>query len=205
MKKYLNDIFNEYRGKYPELKVWLRDNAVERLWGVGVMPAYSLEPYSCELQGCQPGKMLIKKESSPAVNRQNYFLDVNNNIIGELRYSKFMERKKKWIVYRKFYLRKNNEIIGLIFGSVLENKDDASLNNVTLVKLDSNKITSSYLYSYDDKFSEKKYLYRDNVITNIEHRMWLDTYIEHYYTIEIKPTFRIAENTPEGTIMIYPE
>lgn len=204
MKNYLSDIFRMYDGKCSLLSIWLEDNAADHLWGMGVMPAYSLEPYSCELQGHQPGKMLSRKISSPSVNKQKYFLDVNGNIIGEVRYSKFLDRKKEWIVYRKFYLKKENEIIGLIFGSSLEKNDDAGLSNVVLVKLENEKVVSSFFYSYDDKFSEKKYLYKENGIINIEQRMWLDTYIEHYFTIETSPVLMINENTNNGIVRIYP-
>ena len=58
IKYYLIDIFNEYKSKYPELKIWLSDNAVSQSWGMGVLPAYSLEPYNCELLGYKPGRML---------------------------------------------------------------------------------------------------------------------------------------------------
>ena len=61
MKDYLIDIFNEYKSKYPELKIWLSDNAVSQSWGMGIMPAYSLEPYSCELLGSKSGRMLKKR------------------------------------------------------------------------------------------------------------------------------------------------
>ena len=61
IKYYLIDIFNEYKSKYPELKIWLSDNAVSQSWGMGVLPAYSLEPYNCELLGYKPGRMLKKK------------------------------------------------------------------------------------------------------------------------------------------------
>ncbi len=41
MKDYLIDIFNEYKSKYPELKIWLSDNTVSQSWGMGVLSAYS--------------------------------------------------------------------------------------------------------------------------------------------------------------------
>ena len=205
IKDYLIDIFNEYKSKYPELKIWLSDNAVSQSWGMGIMPAYSLEPYSCELLGSKSGRMLKKKDCSPAVNRHKYFMDINNNIIGEISYAKFSNLKKEWLVYRKFYFRQDNEIIGLIFGATLESKDDANLNHVILVKLDDGIITDSYFYSYDNRFAARRYLYKDNVITNIEERLWLSTYIEHYYNIETEPTLKITENTPEGLVQIYPE
>ena len=204
MKDYLIDIFNEYKSKYPELKIWLSDNAVSQSWGMGVMPAYSLEPYNCELLGYKSGRMLKKKDCSPAVNRHKYFMDINNNIIGEISYAKFSNLKKEWLVYRKFYFRQDNEIIGLIFGATLESKDDANLNHVILVKLDDGIITDSYSYSYDNRFAARRYLYKDNVITNIEERLWLGTYIERYYNIETEPTLKITENTPKGLIQIYP-
>ena len=205
MKDYLIDIFNEYKSKYPELKIWLSDKAVSQSWGMGVMPAYSLEPYRSELLGYKPGRMLKKKDCSPAVRRQRYFMDINNNIFGEISYAKFSNLKKEWLVYRKFYFRQDNEIIGLIFGATLESKDDANLNHVILVKLDDGIITDSYFYSYDNRFAARRYLYKDNVITNIEERLWLSTYIEHYYNIETEPTLKITENTPEGLVQIYPE
>ena len=204
MKDYLIEIFNEYKSKYPELKIWLSDNAVSQSWGMGVMPAYSLEPYNCELLGYKSGRMLKKKDCSPAVNRHKYFMDINNNIIGEISYAKFSNLKKEWLVYRKFYFRQDNEIIGLIFGATLESKDDANLNHVILVKLDDGIITDSYSYSDDNRFAARRYLYKDNVITNIEERLWLGTYIEHYYNIETEPTLKITENTPEGLVQIYP-
>lgn len=204
IKDYLIEIFNEYKSKYPELKIWLSDNAVSQSWGMGVLPAYSLEPYNCELLGYKPGRMLKKKDCSLAVNRHKYFMDINNNIIGEISYAKFSNLKKEWLVYRKFYFRQDNEIIGLIFGATLESKDDANLNHVILVKLDGDIITDSYSYSDDNNFSAKRYLYKDNVITNIEQRMWLSTYIEHYYNIETEPTLKITENTPKGLVQIYP-
>ena len=204
MKDYLIEIFNEYKSKYPELKIWLSDNAVSQSWGMGVMPAYSLEPYNCELLGYKSGRMLKKKDCSPAVNRHKYFMDINNNIIGEISYAKFSNLKKEWLVYRKFYFRQDNEIIGLIFGATLESKDDANLNHVILVKLDDGIITDSYSYSDDNRFAARRYLYKDNVITNIEERLWLGTYIERYYNIETEPTLKITENTPKGLIQIYP-
>ena len=204
MKDYLIDIFNEYKSKYSELKIWLSDNAVSQSWGMGVLSAYSLEPYRFELLGYKPGRMLKKKDCSPAVNRHKYFMDINNNIIGVVRYAKFVDVHKEWIVYREFYFRKDNEVIGLIFGSAFENKDDANLNKVVLVKLDDGIITDSYTYSYDNRFAARRYLYKDNVITNIEERLWLGTYIEHYYNIETEPTLKITENTPKGLIQIYP-
>ena len=204
MKDYLIDIFNEYKSKYPELKIWLSDNAVSQSWGMGVMPAYSLEPYNCELLGSKSGRMLKKKDCSPAVNRHKYFMDINNNIIGIVIYAKFVDVHKEWIVYREFYFRKDNEVIGLLFGSTGENDDNANLNHVILVKLDDGIITDSYFYAYDNRFATRRYLYKDNVITNIEERMWLGTYIEHYYNIETEPTLKITENTPKGLIQIYP-
>ena len=204
IKDYLIDIFNEYKSKYPELKIWLSDSAVSQSWGMGVLSAYSLEPYNCELLGYKPGRMLKKKDCSPAAHRQRYFMDINNNIIGEISYAKFSNLKKEWLVYRKFYFRQDNEIIGLIFGATLESKDDANLNHVILVKLDGGIITDSYSYSDDNNFSARRYLYKDNVITNIEERLWLGTYIERYYNIETEPTLKITENTPKGLIQIYP-
>ena len=204
IKDYLIDIFNEYKSKYPELKIWLSDNAVSQSWGMGIMPAYSLEPYSCELLGSKSGRMLKKKDCSPAVNRHKYFMDINNNIIGIVIYADFVDVHKEWIVYREFYFRKDNEVIGLIFGSALENKDNANLNRVILVKLDGDIITDSYTYSDDNRFSARRYLYKDNVITNIEERLWLGTYIERYYNIETEPTLKITENTSKGLIQIYP-
>ena len=204
MKDYLIEIFNEYKSKYPELKIWLSDNAVSQSWGMGIMPAYSLEPYNCELLGAKSGRMLKKKDCSPAVNRHKYFMDINNNIIGMVIYNEFSVWKREWIVYREFYFRKDNEVIGLIFGSTGENDDDANLNRVILVKLDGDIITDSYTYSYDNRFAARRYLYKDNVITNIEERLWLGTYIEHYYNIETEPTLKITENTPKGLIQIYP-
>ena len=204
IKDYLIDIFNEYKSKYPELKIWLSDSAVSQSWGMGVLSAYSLEPYNCELLGYKPGRMLKKKDCSPAVHRHKYFMDINNNIIGEISYAKFSNLKKEWLVYRKFYFRQDNEIIGLIFGATLESKDDANLNHVILVKLDGGIITDSYSYSDDNNFSARRYLYKDNVITNIEERLWLGTYIERYYNIETEPTLKITENTPKGLIQIYP-
>ena len=205
VKDYLIDIFNEYKSKYPELKIWLSDSAVSQSWGMGVMPAYSLEPYNCELLGYKSGRMLKKKDCSPAAHRQRYFMDINNNIIGMVRYNEFSVWRREWIVSREFYFIKNNEIIGLIFGSAFESKDDANLNHVILVKLDGGIITDSYSYSDDNNFSARRYLYKDNVITNIEERLWLSTYIEHYYNIETEPTLKITEDTPEGLVQIYPE
>ena len=205
MKDYLIEIFNEYKSKYPELKIWLSDNTVSQSWGMGVLSAYSLEPYNCELLGYKPGRMLKKKDCSPAVNRHKYFMDINNNIIGMVIYNEFSVWRREWIVSREFYVIKNNEIIGLIFGSAFESKDDANLNHVILVKLDGGIITDSYSYSDDNRFSARRYLYKDNVITNIEERLWLGTYIEHYYNIETEPTLKITENTPKGLIQIYPE
>ena len=205
MKDYLIDIFNEYKSKYPELKIWLSDSAVSQSWGMGVMPAYSLEPYNCELLGYKSGRMLKKKDCSPAVHRHKYFMDINNNIIGMVIYNEFSVWRREWIVSREFYFIKNNEIIGLIFGSAFESKDDANLNHVILVKLDGGIITDSYSYSDDNNFSARRYLYKDNVITNIEERLWLSTYIEHYYNIETEPTLKITEDTPEGLVQIYPE
>ena len=73
-----------------------------------------------------------------------------------------------------------------------------------LVKLENEKVVSSFFYSYDDKFTEKKYIYKENGIINIEQRMWLDTYIEHYFTIETSPVLMINENTNNGIVRIYP-
>ena len=131
-------------------------------------------------------------------------MDINNNIIGIVIYADFVDVHKEWIVYREFYFRKDNEVIGLIFGSALENKDNANLNHVILVKLDGDIITDSYTYSDDNRFSARRYLYKDNVITNIEERLWLGTYIERYYNIETEPTLKITENTSKGLIQIYP-
>ena len=51
---------------------------------------------------------------------------------------------------------------------------------------------------------KKKYLYKDNKIISIEQRMWLDTYIEHYFTIETSPMLIINEKIDNGIIRIYP-
>ena len=131
-------------------------------------------------------------------------MDINNNIIGIVIYAKFVNVHKEWIIYREFYFRKDNEIIGLIFGNTGENDDDANLSKVVLVKLDGGIITDSYIYSYDNRFAARRYLYKDNVITNIEERLWLSTYIEHHYNIETEPMLKITENTPKGLVQIYP-
>lgn len=52
--------------------------------------------------------------------------------------------------------------------------------------------------------SFRKYLYKDNKIINIEQRMWLDTYIEHYFIIETSPMLIINEKIDNGIIRIYP-
>jgi len=205
MNDLLSEKYHEYKKNYSNLKEWLADSAIEEFWGVGTIPAYSLEPYSSELQGNTPGKILGKKKYSPAKNRQKLFLDSNGDIIGEIRYSKFIERKNDWIVYRSFYLRSENEVIGLIFGSALENKDDAILNKIILVELDGGIIKKSYSHSYDNKKSERSYIYNDNIITNIEERVWLNKYVEHFYSIEKIEPLKIVEKVQSEVIPIYPE
>lgn len=205
MKDFLLEKYNEYNNKYSELKVWLNDNAVDELWGMGIMPAYSIEPYSTELLGSSPGKMLRKKQSIPAKNRQKYFLDSSHNIIGELRYAQFIEEKKEWIIYRNFYLRNDKQIIGLVFCSALESSNDTTLNQVILVKLEENKVTNSYSYSFDKRFSERKYLYNNGNISDIEEKLWLNNiYIEHFYTIDSIDPLHIIEKAQSEIIQIYP-
>ena len=206
MKDFLYARLNEYKDKYSELISSMEKNYKTTIWGMGIMPSYSPAPYMSELQGCKPGRFL-KKDSEPAKNRQCYFLNKDNKIIGELKFAKYVTIKKQWIVYRKFFLHEADQILELTFGSELNGNLEANLDSVSLIKFLNDKATGHYCLNNTGEYFETLYRYNADKITSITEKIWRSTFTERFYEInhagDSLTIFEIL--TDNSKLKIYPE
>jgi len=182
MKDVLQALVDEYENKYPELTSFMQENHQTTRWGMGAMPSYSPAPYICELQGCKPGRML-KKASEPAKHRQCYFLDHDGKIIGESVFAKYVAIKKRWIVYRRFFIHRPDSIAELAFGSALDGSPDANLDSVSVSTFLDNRATGHYTLHASGEYFETLYKYVADKIASITEKIWRETFTERSYEL----------------------
>lgn len=206
MKEFLLSVLNEYKGKYTELISHTESTHIKKQWGMGIMPAYNPAPYVCELQGCTPGR-LLKKNATPDNNKQCYFLDNHEKIIGEIHYAKYVKLKNQWIVYRRFFLNTPDTIIELNFGSALEGSSDANLDSVAISTLESGHTTAHYSLLNTGEYFETSYKYDANKITSITENIWRENFTSRVYEVQNSDgTLTIYEVLPDNSrVSIYPE
>lgn len=182
MKELLQSLLNEYKEKYAELIDFTEDHQQSKIWGMGIMPSYNPAPYTCELQGSKPGR-LLKKPCDPAKDRQCYFLDENKKIIGEIAYAKYVKIKKQWIVYRNFFINKPNAIIELKFSSALEGDFEANLDSASITTYDDNGTNGNFSLLNTGEYFETSYTYKNNKIISITEKIWREVYTERSYDV----------------------
>lgn len=204
MKDFLKNLYEEYNGKYSELIDQMNREKVACRWGYGVLPAFSIDPYAFELLGYKRGRML-KKNSSPGMNKQCYYVDKQNRIIEEIIYASYREKRNEWLVYRGFYIYNENSILGLLYGSAFENSLDVGLNKLIWMSIEDGLIKKKYTFIYDGEYSEVDYVYNDNAITKVNQKVWSAFYFERNYIIESSDPLVINECLENGeNIRIYP-
>ncbi|AZF18688.1 hypothetical protein [Pseudomonas sp. R3-18-08] len=206
MKDFLLSLLNEYKEKYAELISHVENTHAKKQWGTGIMPSYSPAPYVCELQGCSPGR-LLKKNAKPANNKQRYFVDGHEKIIGEIQYAKYVNFKNQWIVYRRFFLNAPDSIIELNFGSALEENTDAKLDSVAINTLESGHTTARYNLLNTGEYFETFYKYDADKIISITENIWRETFTTRTYEIQHpEGALAIYEVLPDNSkVSIYPE
>ncbi|MBN2976465.1 hypothetical protein [Pseudomonas lactucae] len=173
---------------------------------MGIMHSYNPAPYTCELQGCTPGR-LLKNSAKPANNKQCYFVDNHQKIIAEIQYAKHVKPKEQWIIYRRFFINTPDTVIELNFGSALEESVDANLDSVAVNTLESGHTTAHYSLLNTGEYSESFYKYDGKKIASITEKIWRDTFTTRDYEItHVNGTPTIYEVLPDNSkILIYPE
>lgn len=206
MKDLLFTLINEYKDKYPELISLAEHTHKTKKWGMGVMPSYNPAPYTCELQGCKPGR-LLKKNSEPAKDRQCYFLDENDNFIAEIQYAKYVKFKSQWIVYRRFFINEPNRIIELEFGSNFEDSIDANLDSASIITFTRHHPTARYSLLNTGEYVEILYKYDADTVSSITENIWRETFTTRHYEINsTNDDLTILEILPDNSkTPIYPE
>lgn len=202
MKDHLKKLAREVN--YAALIERAEKNTHTTVWGMGVLPAYSPEPYVYELQGSKRGKFL-KKTAEPARHRHYYLKDSHDNIISTVSFAKFIPAKKQWIVYRNFYEYFDDHIIEYAFDSTFENSPEASINAVQLTKFKEGRAFVKYAIYGEEVYVETSYLPESgevNLIREVRHEL---TTTERTYLIEQHEGLTIIEITDEERIQIYPE
>lgn len=206
MKDFLHSLLSEYKDKYSELISTVEHAHRTKQWGMGIMPSYNPAPYTCELQGCKPGR-LLKKDCEPAKDRQCYFFDGNKKIIGEIQYVKHVKFKNRWIVYRRFFLNRPDSIITLTFGSDFEDGMEANLDSAAITTFELDRATAHYSLHNTGESFETLYQYKAEKIASVIENIWRETLTVRVYEIlHVKSDLTILEVlTDNNKIMIYPE
>ncbi|ROM47907.1 hypothetical protein BK648_14080 [Pseudomonas poae] len=206
MKDLLLSLLDEYKDKYSELIFFVEHAYKTKQWGMGIMPSYNPAPYTCELQGCKPGR-LLKKDCEPAKDRQCYFFDEHKKIIGEIQYAKHVKFKNQWIIYRRFFLNKPDSIIELIFGSDLEGGREANLDSVAITVFELDQATAHYSLLNTGEYFETLYQYRAKKIASVTENIWRETFTTRHYEIQHTDNdTTIFEVLPDNNkIVIFPE
>ncbi|MFL1490110.1 hypothetical protein [Pseudomonas antarctica] len=206
MKNLLLSLLDEYTDKYPELISFVAHAHKAKQWGMGIMPSYNPAPYTCELQGCKPGR-LLKKDCEPAKDRQCYFFDEHKKIIGEVQYAKHVKLKNQWIVYRRFFLNKPDSIIALTFGSDFEGSMEANLDSVAITTFELERATAHYSLLNTGEHVETLYQYTAEKVTSITENIWRETFTTRAYELlHTESNLTIFEVLPNNNkIIIYPE
>jgi hypothetical protein len=206
MKDFLHSLLSDYKDKYSELISTVEHAHKTKQWGIGIMPSYNPAPYTCELQGCKPGR-LLKKDCELAKDRQCYFFDDHKKIIGEVQYVKHVKLKNQWIVYRRFFLNKPDSIIALTFGSDFEDGIEANLDSVAITTFEVDRATAHYSLHNTGESSETLYQYKAEKIASIIENIWRETHTVRVYEIlHTESDLTILEVlTDNNKIVIYPE
>lgn len=205
MKEYLARLMFENRGRYPDFLDWVERSARSELWGIGIMSAYSVTPYACELQGSKPGRFL-KKPSEPGVNRQRYFLDDSQRIIAELKYAKYLPKKGRWITYRNFFQHENETVIEYGFDSEIDGSRVADLTCVSITNFTAGSVTESCALYANGNYIETNFHTIGDKEIHIAQKIWADTYTEREYEVVNRDEVVIVtELVGEKKVRIYPE
>lgn len=205
MKEQLQQLMNKNSNRYADFIKWADTEKNSMKWGMGVLPAYTLEPYYCELLGYKPGRML-KKEGAPAKNRQCYYLDNKNRIICELEHVKYFEKRDDWMIARIFFVHDSESINGFKFGASLESRRESSLAHVVMALKHNNLITKVCSLSNSGEYSELEYFYDDTAVVAIKQKLWIEVYVERNFILHhTKDGLIIEETLPDNShIRIYP-
>lgn len=206
MKGLLLSLLNEYENKYPELIALAEHTHKTKKWGMGIMPSYNPAPYTCELQGCKPGR-LLEKNTEPAKDRYCYLLDENENFIAEIQYATHVKFKNQWIVYRRFFLNEPGRIIELTFGSNFEGSTDANLDSISITTLINNHPAAHYSLLSTGEYFETIYKYDADAISSVTENIWRETFTARHYEINsTNNNLTIFERFPDNSkLPIYPE
>lgn len=202
MKDVLLSLLDEYKDKYSELISFVAHANKAKQWGIGIMPSYNPAPYTCELQGCKPGR-LLKKDCEPAKDMQCYFFDEDKKIIGEVQYAKFVKLKNQWIVYRRFFLNQPDSIIAFTFGSDLEGSREANLDSVAITTFELDHATAHYSLLNTGEYFETLYHYNAEKIVSITENIWRETFTTRSYEIQhTENDLTILEVLPDNSKMV---
>lgn len=202
MKDYLKKLAREV--SYAALIERAEKNSQATVWGMGVLMAYSPEPYAYEIQGLKRGRFL-KKMAEPARHRHYYLKDSQGRIISAVSYAKFISAKSQWIVCRSFYEYLDDQVIEYAFSGAFESNMDANINAVELTRFKEGRASLKCAICGDDVYVETSYLPESgeiNLIREIRHEF---TTTERVYLIERHEGLSIIEITDGKHIKIYPE
>lgn len=204
MKDFLKKSHEDYNGKYSELIEQMDREKTACRWGYGVMPAFSVDPYASELLGYKPGRML-KKISTPGINKQCYYMDEQGRIIERITYASHRKKDNEWVVYRDFYIYHENDILCLLYGSTSENSKYTRLSKIIFMNIEGEFVKNKYTFMSDGEYSEMDYIYKNDKIIKIYQRVWSVFYFERNYLIESNDPLVINEYVEKGeNIRIYP-
>lgn len=204
MKEKLRVLFEDNKGNFSFFKENVDKQKVSSIWGIGVIPPYSILPFYSEMLGNKPGRFL-KKSSQPGKNRQCYLLNINNEIINSIVYDEFSRFNNQWIVSNKFYFYSPNSIIQYSFGTAFEHESNAKLNSVTFAQIEEDKIVKAFILGSRNEYEELEYLYHNNEIYFIKQKSWLEVYFERNYKIVHGDHISIYEILNNGKMeIIYP-
>lgn len=201
----LTALFAEKKNTYPDLLDWAKREAKSEQWAMGSVGPFSLEPYSCEVMGITPGKIL-KAPSKPAKNRHRYLLDQDLNVIRASAFNFQVDQSNEWSHSDEFFFRSPDHILGFGFNSVPESATSARLQRLTYARTETGKVLKTFSLNRVDEYVETDYEYKDDKVVSIKQRMWYEVLFERNFVLKHDGDhITILERFADGSFrQIYP-
>lgn len=204
----LTALFAEKKNSYVDLLERVKHETKSEQWAMGAVGPYSLEPYSCELLGFAPGKILknSSKPSKPSKNRHRYFLDRESRVIRAIAYDFQTEKSNEWSHSDEFFVYYTNHTIEFKFNSVPESARSARLQRLTYAATNMGAITNTFSLTRSDEYVETDYVYKGDKVVHITQRMWYESLFVRNFDLKHEgDRVTVIEQKADGSFnQIYP-